>query len=132
MTEENKQQNFDDIPITPSNGDFLALLEKNLENEKNNPDAYKASDKPVRKFTPTKVVKKEIKISKPSKDEIKKYKYYSDNFEEKTKKDLEEEKKEKLKQSKEKAKEIDHKYSLKNNKKEPPEEKPIEKYSFII
>lgn len=123
MNEEKKENNFDEIKITPSNLDFLSLLEKNLENEKNNPDAYKPSGKPIRKFTPTKPIKKEIKISKPSKNEMKKYKYYSDNFEEANKNELTE--KEKKKIAKEKAKELDQKYNIKNiqEKKEPKQNK---------
>ena len=75
----NIQNNFDEIKIKSSNLNFLELLEKNLENEKYNPQDYQPSNKPIRKHTPTNN-KKNVVVSKPNKNEIKKYSYYSDHF----------------------------------------------------
>lgn len=106
------QNNFDEIKIKPSNLNFLELLEKNLENEKNNPQEYQPSNKPVRKFTPSKN-KKNIVVSKPNKNEIKKYTYYSDHFTEPNNKT---EPSEKKRLAKEKAKELDKIYTTKEKK----------------
>ena len=74
---------IDNIIIQPKNVDFLELLEKNLNNEN-----YKISNdnndkKPFRKYTPP--PKKNIEIIIPQKSEIKKYRYYTDNFKKKKK-----------------------------------------------
>ena len=65
-------QNFDDIPIKTGSSNFMDLLEKNLEFEKNIPQ-QNSENKTIRKFVPNRV-KKQIEISKPQKGEIKKYK----------------------------------------------------------
>lgn len=75
--------NFDDIPIKPSTQTFMELVEKNLSNpqfkmEMNDDD--KNSNFQKKKFSPTRITKKKIEISKPQKSEIGKYTYYSDNF----------------------------------------------------
>ena len=75
----NIQNNFDEIKIKSSNLNFLELLEQNLENEKNNPQDYQPSNKSIKKYTPTNN-KKNIVVSKPNKNEIKKYSYYADHF----------------------------------------------------
>ena len=74
---KNLINNFDEIPIKPSNTNFEELLEINLANEK-----YEEPKSPPKK----KIIKKEIKkkvisISKPSKND-KKYTYYTDLLDE--------------------------------------------------
>ena len=69
----------DDIIIKPSN--FLELLEQKI-----NCDNYQINNniqKPFRKYTPP--PKKKIKLNIPQKNEIKKYRYYADNFHKKKK-----------------------------------------------
>ena len=70
---------IDDIIIKPSN--FLELLEQKI-----NCDNYQINNniqKPFRKYTPP--PKKNIKLNIPQKNEIKKYRYYTDNFQKKKK-----------------------------------------------
>jgi hypothetical protein len=77
--------NFDDVPIKPSGINFMELLEKNLANIKDgtedgdNFNTEHHENLKKKKNKPR--YKKVINISKPSK-ETKKYKYYSDNFQE--------------------------------------------------
>jgi len=69
----------DDIIIKPSN--FFELLEQKI-----NCDNYQINNnmqKPFRKYTPP--PKKNIKLNIPQKNEIKKYRYYADNFQKKKK-----------------------------------------------
>ncbi len=121
-------QNFDDIPIKSGGNNFMDLLEKNLENEKNLPQQI-SQNKPIRKYTPNKY-KKQIEISKPQKGEMKKYKYYTDNFEEANPYNDRMNREEKAKQAKEKAREIENKQKLKIEKKNEIEKKIINKPEF--
>lgn len=87
-----KVENFDDIPIKSSQINFLELLEKNLAEQselygdgsnnsskiQTNSNSEKHKSLQARK---NHRFKKEITVSQPSKD-TKKYKYYSDNFDE--------------------------------------------------
>ena len=71
--------NFDDIPIKQNNTNFIDLLEKNLQNltaEQVEKEEQIIKEKGVRRHTPTKIKKKIIQISKPTKEE-KKYHYYN-------------------------------------------------------
>ena len=99
----------------------MDLLEKNLENEKNLPQQI-SQNKPIRKYTPNKY-KKQIEISKPQKGEMKKYKYYADNFEEANPYNDRMNREEKAKQAKEKAREIENKQKLKIEKKNETEKR---------
>ena len=121
-------QNFDDIPIKSGGNNFMDLLEKNLENEKNLPQQI-SQNKPIRKYTPNKY-KKQIEISKPQKGEMKKYKYYTDNFEEANPYNDRMNREEKAKQAKEKAREIENKQKIKIEKKNEIEKKIISKPEF--
>jgi len=70
---------FDDIPIKSQNSNFIELLEKNLESmtpEQLQNEEKLMKEKGVRRHTPTKIKKKNIQISKPTKEE-KKYHYYN-------------------------------------------------------
>lgn len=88
-----KIENFDDIPIKSSHTNFLELFEKNLAAEEGNIPGTINNDETSSNNNESKKAavarrnnsrfKKEIKVSIPSK-ETKKYKYYSDNFEEKS------------------------------------------------
>jgi len=83
-----KIDNFDDIPIKSSHSNFLELFEKNLAEEANiygtiNKEVNNENKKPANARRNNPRFKKEIIVSAPTKEE-KKYKYYSDNFEEKT------------------------------------------------
>ena len=82
---ENKEgtkniKNYDDIPIKPKHSDFMELVEKTLANDSSaiNPTE---NSRPVKKIVKPTYYKKEIKISKPSKNE-KKYTYYTDVLDE--------------------------------------------------
>ena len=108
--------NFDEIPIKSGTSNFLDLLEKNLEIEKNIPQSI-SQNKPIRKFTPNRV-KKQIEISKPQKGEIKKYKYYSDNFKNNNSFNKGDDKDDKVKLEKEKIKESKQKNKIESKKNE--------------
>ena len=76
---ENKEgtkniNNYDDIPIKPKHSDFIELVEKTLANDSSAVNQTENS-RPVKKIVKPTYYKKEIKISKPSKNE-KKYTYY--------------------------------------------------------
>ena len=75
-----KKINYDDRPIKTSNTNFMELLEKTLANEKEE-DYYKNPPKKkiIRQTYENK--KKQINISKPSKND-KKYTYYTDLLDE--------------------------------------------------
>ena len=80
--------NFDEIPIKPTSVNFLDLLEKNLANmESNNNDhLYEDQTNNEKRVHINKTrFKKVVNVSVPT--ETKKYKYYSDNFEENSKKE---------------------------------------------
>lgn len=74
---ENQLRNFDDIPIKSKTNNFLDLLEKNL----NNPE-YNAEDKvPKRIFEyKPRIKRSELLDTSNSNNQVKKYKYYSQNF----------------------------------------------------
>ena len=107
-----KVQNIDEIAVGPKCSNFLELLEKNLQN-----DNYQGStlpktltgnennSKPIKKYTPNRRKKPEVSI--PKKGEMKKYKYYSDNFKEKDPYSEKITKEDKIKKAKEKAKNIE-------------------------
>ena len=122
-------KNFDDIPIKSGGNNFMDLLEKNLENEKNLPQ-QNIQNKPIRKYTPNKY-KKQIEISKPQKGEMKKYKYYTDNFDEANPYNDRMNREEKAKQAKEKAREIENKQKLKIEKKNEIEKKILINLNFL-
>jgi hypothetical protein len=74
---------FDDIPIKSANLNFIELLEKNLATGNiANDDTHKDEKDELESKTKRRInkqrFKKVINISKPG--EVKKYKYYSDNF----------------------------------------------------
>ena len=77
----NKVENFDEKPIKSSNINFIELFEKNLaEQDDKNLDLNHSEIKVNIKKTQR--IKKEINITKPT--EVKKYKYYADNFDDKS------------------------------------------------
>lgn len=115
---------FDEMPIKGGNSNFLELLEKNLQNEDQNYPSNSGAQKPIKKFTRP-PPRKKIEISKPTKGEIKKYKYYSDHFQEEDKK--QEEEREKKKGLKEKSKEYSQKVLKTQKPPEKKEELPIQK-----
>ena len=73
--------NIDDIIIRPKTSNFLELLEQNINNQ--NYQTTNNSNKLIRKYTPPQ--KKLINLTFPQKNEIKKYRYYTDNFKKKKK-----------------------------------------------
>jgi hypothetical protein len=87
-----KIENFDDIPIKSSNTNFFELFEKNLAADEANiyktinndygADRNIVAKKPATTKRNISKLKKEINLNVPTK-EAKKYKYYSDNFEDK-------------------------------------------------
>jgi len=87
-----KIENFDDIPIKSSNINFFELFEKNLAageaniyktiNNDYGADVNIEAKKPATTKRNISKLKKEIKVNVSTK-EAKKYKYYSDNFEDK-------------------------------------------------
>lgn len=90
------QNQYDEIPIKPLSGNFMELLEQSLQHNEQFQAPIESKKKIIKKQP--QVPKKQIVISKPSKEEIKKYTYYSDNFEdeEKTIEEIEKEKKKKI------------------------------------
>ena len=75
---EPKKNSYDDIPIKPSNSNFMELLEKNLATDTTVP---LDQSQPKKKVIKTQHVKKVVNVSKPSKNE-KKYTYYTDFLDE--------------------------------------------------
>ena len=67
---------IDDIIIKPKTSNFLELLQQNIDNQ--NYQASNNINKPIKKYKPHK--KKLINLTIPLKNEIKKYRYYTDNF----------------------------------------------------
>ena len=77
-TIEPKKNSYDDIPIKPSNSNFMELLEKNLATDTTVP---LDQSQPKKKVIKTQHIKKVVNVSKPSKNE-KKYTYYTDFLDE--------------------------------------------------
>ena len=75
---EPKKNSYDDIPIKPSNSNFMELLEKNLATDTTVP---LDQSQPKKKVIKTQHIKKVVNVSKPSKNE-KKYTYYTDFLDE--------------------------------------------------
>ena len=75
--------NIDNIIIKPKNTNFLELLESNINNDNYQVSGDNIKQKPFRKYTPP--PKKNIEIKIPQNNEIKKYRYYTDNFKKKKK-----------------------------------------------
>ena len=71
-------RNYDDRPIKSTNSNFIELLEKTLANEKEE-DIIR--NPPKKKIIKQEYKKKQINISKPSKND-KKYTYYTDFLDE--------------------------------------------------
>ena len=117
-----KIQNIDEIAVGPKCSNFLELLEKNLQNDNYQNSNYISQidnqiGKPIKKYIPNQRKKPEISI--PKKNEIKKYKYYSDNFKEKDPYGEKLAKENKIKKAKEKAKNIEkNRQNIKNKEQE--------------
>ena len=87
IEKNNHLEEFDNIPIKNNNLNFAQLLEKELskENEGIDININQIKEEPKFKYISKKDTKKQLDFKKPIKN--KKYKYYTDNFKFKTKKD---------------------------------------------
>ena len=78
----NKYNEIDKIPIKRNNLNFLELLEKELSKENKDDNTMNKKEEPKFKYISKR--NKKVEFKKPLK--VKKYKYYSDNFQMKKKK----------------------------------------------